>query len=62
MPEGQDINCLFCYCPLYSLGTECGGNYRFTSKGVKDCSNCTVCHEEGGYERVVSILKKMKSC
>ena len=30
--EGADpehFNCLFCYCPLYALGSRCGGNYRY---------------------------------
>ena len=22
----EDFNCLFCYCPLYTLGSHCGGN------------------------------------
>ena len=22
------FNCLFCYCPLYALGENCGGNYK----------------------------------
>ena len=22
----EDFNCLFCYCPLYTLGSKCGGN------------------------------------
>ena len=24
----EDFNCLFCYCPLYTLGEACGGNCR----------------------------------
>ena len=23
----EDFNCLFCYCPLYTLGSKCGGNF-----------------------------------
>lgn len=34
------FNCLFCFCPLYLKGAECGGNFRYTEKGVKDCSQC----------------------
>ena len=22
----EEFNCLFCYCPLYALGKECGGH------------------------------------
>lgn len=38
------FNCLFCYCPLYALGKDCGGNFSYTSKGIKDCTNCLVPH------------------
>lgn len=27
------FNCLFCYCPLYALGEDCHGAYRYTSSG-----------------------------
>ena len=46
--EGVDparFNCLFCYCPLYALGPNCGGAYSYTVDGVKDCSHCTRLHE-----------------
>lgn len=39
-----DQNCLFCYCPLYYQGKECGGNYYILPNGIKDCSNCTKNH------------------
>ena len=45
---------MFCYCPLYALGENCGGNYRYTEKGIKDCSACLVPHNPGGYDRVLS--------
>ena len=32
----EDFNCLFCFCPLYMLKDECGGNFKY-SKNVKDC-------------------------
>ena len=25
----EDFNCLFCYCPLYLLGDECGGKRKY---------------------------------
>ena len=46
--EGVDLdefNCLFCYCPLYALGSDCGGDFSYTDDGVKDCSACTLPHE-----------------
>ena len=39
----KDINCLFCYCPLYEQD-NCGGNYKILSNGTKDCSNCMKPH------------------
>lgn len=48
----EDFNCLFCYCPLYALGQDCGGNFRYLPNGVKDCSDCTIPHSQGGYEYV----------
>ena len=33
IPE-EDFNCLFCYCPLYTLGKNCGGNCEFLENGV----------------------------
>ncbi|MBQ6545897.1 MAG: nicotinate-nucleotide--dimethylbenzimidazole phosphoribosyltransferase [Lachnospiraceae bacterium] len=42
--DPASFNCLFCYCPLYMLGDQCGGNFRYTAKGIKDCTFCTVPH------------------
>ncbi|MBR1456901.1 MAG: metal-binding protein, partial [Oscillospiraceae bacterium] len=36
----EDFNCLFCYCPLYALGEECGGAYLYRKSGVKSCERC----------------------
>jgi len=41
----DQFNCMFCYCPLYALGDECGGEIRYADKGIKDCSACTKNHE-----------------
>jgi hypothetical protein len=46
-------NCLFCYCPLYAL--DCGGNFSMLGD-VKDCSSCTLVHDERGYEYVQKKL------
>lgn len=40
----DDFNCLFCYCPLYMLGEECGGNFRIIDENIKDCSHCSIPH------------------
>lgn len=52
--DRDDFNCLFCYCPLYALGDGCGGNFRYTEKGVKDCTNCLIPHSPGGYDYVLA--------
>ena len=51
-----EFNCLFCYCPLYALGDQCGGSFTYTENGIKDCSNCTKPHRKENYER---IMEKM---
>ena len=50
----ENFNCLFCYCPLYSLGKKCGGNSSFTESGIKDCSGCLVPHRRENYGRIVA--------
>ena len=50
----EDLNCLFCFCPLYALGKGCGGNYRYTASGDKDCSACTFPHRLKNYDRVLA--------
>lgn len=50
----ESFNCLFCYCPLYALGENCGGNFRYNEKGRKDCTNCLLPHSPGGYDYVIS--------
>lgn len=54
--DPESFNCLFCYCPLYALGENCGGNYTYTAQGIKDCSNCLRPHRKGSYD---SIMEKM---
>lgn len=55
----EDFNCLFCYCPLYALGSGCGGNYRWLENGVKDCSACKVPHGRESYEYITSQFPKL---
>lgn len=49
----EDFNCLFCYCPLYALGENCGGNFQYTEEGIKDCTGCMIPHSKGGYDYVM---------
>ena len=55
----EDFNCLFCYCPLYPLGERCGGNYSYTSDGIKNCNQCLFPHERHNYSEIVNRLRKI---
>ena len=53
--EGADpetFSCLFCYCPLYALGDQCGGCFSYTASGIKDCSCCLRPHRAENYEAI----------
>ena len=50
--DPDSFNCLFCYCPLYMLGERCGGHFRYTKKGIKDCTNCTIPHRPDAAEYI----------
>lgn len=54
----NDINCLFCYCPLYNLEEQCGGDFQYTAQGIKDCSKCTFPHNKDNYEIIINKLYK----
>ena len=49
----EDFNCLFCYCPLYALGENCGGGFVYTADGFKDCSACLFPHRRENYGKVL---------
>ena len=54
--EPENFNCLFCYCPLYALGENCGGNFTYTEQEIKDCSGCLRPHRKDAFD---SIMQKM---
>ncbi len=59
----EELNCLFCYCPLYPR-ESCPGRPRFaeTKKGrVKDCSGCTFPHRPENYDAVIRLLRGDRS-
>lgn len=55
-----DFNCLFCFCPLYHLGDQCGGNFKYTEKGVKSCIDCNYPHQKSNYDKIIERLKKIR--
>lgn len=52
--DSSNFNCLFCYCPLYALGDQCGGNCTYTESGIKDCSQCLIPHSPKGYDYIIN--------
>lgn len=55
----EEINCLFCYCPLYAR-EECPGSPRFIERSgrrIKDCTACTFPHEAAHYDHILRLLK-----
>ena len=53
----ENFNCLFCYCPLYNI-SDCGGNFKILKNGIKDCSDCTIPHNEKSYDYITKKLAK----
>ena len=55
--DQESFSCLFCYCPLYALGDNCGGHFSYTKEGIKDCSGCLIPHRRENYERMQEKMK-----
>lgn len=55
----EELNCLFCYCPMYKL-ENCPGNYKIIEKEgkrIKSCIDCNFPHVPENYEKVMEILR-----
>ena len=57
--DPESFSCLFCYCPLYALGENCGGNFTYTEGGIKDCSACLRPHKRENYNSMMMDLMKV---
>lgn len=57
--DPNNFNCLFCYCPLYVLGAECGGNFVYLKNGYKDCSHCNFPHMRESYGKIIERCKEI---
>lgn len=58
--DEKNFNCLFCYCPLYSM-ENCPGNYSYiqaNGKRIKVCSECNFPHIAANYDRIIKILSE----
>ncbi|MBR5470928.1 MAG: metal-binding protein [Oscillibacter sp.] len=56
----EEFSCLFCYCPLYMLGENCGGAYTYLQNGIKDCSACTFPHRAENYGTIVERFAQIQ--
>ena len=57
--DPDHFSCLFCFCPLYALGENCGGNFTYTESGIKDCSACLRPHRRENYEDICRNMDKV---
>lgn len=56
--DENNFNCMFCFCPLYFLGDQCGGHFTISSTGKKSCVNCNVPHNAENYGLIMDKLKR----
>ena len=55
--DPERFSCIFCYCPLYALGEQCGGSFTYTENGIKDCSNCLRPHLRENYNAICAGMQ-----
>ena len=56
----EELNCLFCYCPLYSH-EHCPGTYEYIDVPggkIKSCMDCTFPHRAENYDIIIQFLSK----
>lgn len=54
----KEVNCLFCYCPLYRE-INCPGNPSYIKKDgkqIKVCTDCTFPHKSDNYDVIMAYL------
>jgi len=57
--DKDELNCLFCYCPLYHLGDKCGGEFTILKMHeIKNCADCSFPHLPENYGLLVKKLKE----
>lgn len=57
--DRENFNCLFCFCPLYALGDQCGGSFTYTEDGIKDCSGCLKPHRAENYDKIMGKMPEV---
>ncbi len=57
----ENINCIFCFCPLYNF-EDCGGTPEYIEgkdgKMIKDCSKCVYPHIQENYDEIIKRLSR----
>ena len=56
--EIEEMNCLFCYCPLYRFD-GCPGNPKWIAAGgksIKSCEGCTFPHRAENYDKIIELI------
>ena len=56
--DKEGFNCMFCFCPLYGFAENCGGNFTYSQKGVKICTDCSLPHTPENYDAIIEKLKE----
>jgi len=59
LPDNGEFNCLFCYCPLYPLGDDCDGIYKWVEHEnikIKLCMDCHLPHIPEHYDMIMDKL------
>jgi len=57
--DPDNFNCLFCYCPFYMLGDQCGGQFVYLRNGHKDCSRCLYPHLRENYDEIIGRYREI---
>ena len=59
LPDPEQFNCLFCYCPLYACGDQCGGTFTYEGeRKIKNCMDCHLPHLPEYYDIIIDKLKE----
>jgi len=59
----EEMNCLFCYCPLYTL-ERCPGQCEYAEvngQKLKICTDCTFPHRPENYDVIIRLLEHMNT-
>ena len=55
----EEMNCLFCFCPLYAR-EHCPGKPEYVESGgkkIKSCLHCSFPHRPENYDIIMQFLK-----